>query len=209
MSLIIYVVGPPASGKTTLVRQFLYMKSNILINSPKITLSAMKQSLIKDDKPTKFPICAAGHYSGNKFDGADTIPISQIHKTIKYMVKNDFWDAEYTFLDGDKLASMKLRHFFSLFETVCIYLDISMETHIERAAKRKSKQNLTWVKGRFTKARRFYETFPENKRLRLNADKMTTEEMFKASEDFLYPHWSKLNSARKKEEAHNGKTVKI
>ena len=92
-SIIIYIVGPPAAGKTTLVRSFMNMKNNVLIQKPKITLSHVNPLARKDEDIVH--ICAAGHYCGNKHDGADTIPISQIHKTISYMVKKDFFNAEY------------------------------------------------------------------------------------------------------------------
>ena len=163
MSTIFYIVGAPASGKTTLVRSFLDMKSIVLIDKPKITICKS--------------VCAAGHYSGGKFDGADTIPYNQDLKTANYMAKKNFFNASIVFLDGDRMSNKRVKKFLSDYQVNCIFIDISMETHLERARKRGSNQNMTWVKGRFTKSKRFYESFPKDRRIKLNGDSLCTEEM--------------------------------
>src|SRR6185369_17585170 len=95
--LIIWLVGEPGIGKTTIARELLlsYGTRGHEYQTPKWTC---------------FGVAAgAGHWRGTKFDGADTLPISQIKLALPFFV--NVIPAEVAILDGDKLASQSAVEF--------------------------------------------------------------------------------------------------
>lgn len=81
-SKLVWIVGEPGVGKTTLAREILtcvappYVKEEII--NPKFTL-------FKDNGEIgdgEIVLAAAGFWRGNTFDGADTLPISQIKPAV-------------------------------------------------------------------------------------------------------------------------------
>lgn len=161
MNQILWVVGEPGVGKTTLVKGLLESNSTI-VSKPKWTVG-----------PT---VCAGGHYTGATFDGADTVPYNGVGKAL------DFWSeflaqrCTLTIFDGDRFSNAKVVRYFdnrnvllSCPPTVlrCVLLFADEEEVHRRRLRRGSNQNPSWVKGRKTKSARFAETF--ERRLELNA----------------------------------------
>ena len=152
---VVYVVGGPATGKTTLVRSFLDKFYLYLIPKPKWTISGH--------------VCAAGHYGNGKFDGADTIPFNGAMDALRFWKENDAFRCNLTFLDGDRMSNQKsLKYVSSFSQVICIHLSLDEEVRLMRS-KSRSNQNEAWAKGRVTKSRRFYEGFVGHK-IDLNAD---------------------------------------
>jgi len=161
MSIVVFIVGAPGVGKTTLVRELLEPNS-ALIASPKWTVG-----------PT---VCAAGHYVGGKFDGADTVPYNGVQTALL------FWEQRLasrsvTILDGDRFSFSGAREFFAErgARDTCIYLDTAPETIQARRQQRGTTQNATWVKGRVSKALNFATGFAEDRLLRLDAARPAKE----------------------------------
>lgn len=148
----VFVVGAPGVGKTTVVRALLEPHESItrfLVEKPKWTVC-------KD-------IVAAGHYTGGTFDGADTVPYGGVEEALK------FWDQEFkttkrvTILDGDRFSHDKVVQWFQkrACPIVVVYFTAADKVLAKRRAKRGSNQNATWLKGRVTKSRNFYDAARE------------------------------------------------
>jgi hypothetical protein len=156
--MVLFIVGEPGVGKTTLVRRILESDS-YLIQKPKWTVG-----------PT---VCAAGHYNGGAFDGADTVPYNGVQEALT------FWSAELknqllTIFDGDRFSNAgtvtALKTGVPELDVRCALLAADPDVSAARRARRGSHQNVAWVKGRRTKALRFAKTF--DKLLVLDATKL-------------------------------------
>lgn len=157
---VVFFVGPPGVGKTSLVRKFLGSNDNCYFTvKPKWTVTV-------DDK-----IVAAGHYVGGTFDGADTVPYNGVNQALQ------FWDltfrskASMTMFDGDRFSHAGVLTFFRErgSRVACVYLKASDETLSERRAERGSKQNATWMKGRASKAKNFSTLFSKDELFEFDA----------------------------------------
>jgi hypothetical protein len=140
MSVVLFVLGEPGIGKTSLARRLLQPDS-YLVAKPKWTVGET--------------VCAAGHYTGDTFDGADTVPYNGVADALRY------WDAHLrshalTMLDGDRFSHEgALAHFRPAALIRGVYLSAPAEIAVARRAARGSNQNATWLKGRQTKAANF------------------------------------------------------
>ncbi len=139
---VLFLVGAPGVGKTTLVREILSGSRLELIAKPKWTLAGSDA-------------CAAGHYMGAPFDGADTIPYNGA-------AAFDYWQEHLsvralTILDGDRFSnSTALAWWVDVGVRVCCARLVLLESEAQaRRDARGSAQNPSWVKGRTTKAARF------------------------------------------------------
>lgn len=140
---VLWIVGEPGLGKTTLARALLGQPLTLTQKSaPKWTVGPGG--------------CAAGHYTGQAFDGADTIPYSGGQKVLKYW-QDILSDTRLTILDGDRLSNFgSIRFFNNQLDLRCVHL-VAPHPGVGKArrAARGSRQNETWLKGRVTKARNF------------------------------------------------------
>jgi len=160
--IVLFVLGPPGVGKTTAVRPML--KVDRLVSKPKWTIAGH--------------IVAAGHYTGTTFDGADTVPYNGVRPALEYW-KENLQSAQLTILDGDRFSHDKVKQWFTpLVERVAaVYLNASNEVLTARRNRRGSNQNPSWMKGRETKARRFFETFDDSLIVSTMANPYVTEDI--------------------------------
>ena len=168
--LPVFVVGAPASGKTTLISNFIDKFDMYMLASPKATVSG--------------EVCAAGHYAGTTFDGADRIAYDKALKTISYIEEQSFFGCKLLFLDGDRVSTSNILSHLMKYKPICIHLNIGMETHIERSKIRGSNQNENWVKGRFTKSKNFFLKFKKERRVSIDASN-AKEKVFSDAKSFI------------------------
>lgn len=143
--IVCYVLGPPGVGKTTATR-LLLDKENELVAKPKWTVGPR--------------VVAAGHYTGATFDGADTVPYNGVNDCLQYW-EDHLMEKQITFLDGDRFSHAKTKLFFEAraMRVCAVILKARDEALQRRRDGRGSNQNPTWLKGRVTKALRFFDLF--------------------------------------------------
>jgi hypothetical protein len=95
--IIVWVVGEPGVGKTTLVREGLLEDDMELVGPPKWTVGQA--------------VAAAGHYSGGKFDGADTVPYNGAAAALDYWATR-LHTFPLTIFDGDRFSNDNAVKFF-------------------------------------------------------------------------------------------------
>lgn len=153
MNTVLWVVGEPGVGKTSLVREMVQL--------------AAPRRIYRHPKPKwdvqEGGLALAGHYDGGKFDGADTMPISNIWPAVEYWNQH-LIRCKLTVFDGDKFSNPKIleaiRQDAPAHDLRCLHLWDSPEAVLARRTARGTSQNPTWVAGRKTKAVRFATHFP-------------------------------------------------
>ncbi len=145
---VLYLVGAPGVGKTSLARALLRMQG------PELPIGSF---LVQKPKWTVAPhMCAAGHYQADDFDGADMVPYNGAQEALDYWAQELRPQHELTLLDGDRFSHEKALTWLMDRDDVAVaHLTAPDDVHAARRALRGSDQNATWVKGRVTKASRF------------------------------------------------------
>jgi hypothetical protein len=148
----LWLVGPPAAGKTTLARSFLGFDDGrqnelVLVPKPKWTLFDFGR------------VVAAGHYTGATFDGADKVPYHGAREALEYWLRELQPRAELTIFDGDRFSNDAAVAYVSRYvdRVEVRYVDAAPDVLAARRAARNWDPNQAWVKGRVTKAQRFAE----------------------------------------------------
>lgn len=149
--VILFFVGPPGVGKTTLVRA--YMEHLDPGNAKRAYTANPKWTVASG------AYVAAGHYKGATFDGADTVGYNQVNTQLKDWYAN-YTSMPVTIFDGDRFSNRPAWDALALSNVHNAKLRV---IHIvapdsvlkARRAERGSDQNVTWMKGRVTKARNF------------------------------------------------------
>lgn len=140
---ILWVVGEPGIGKTTLVRRLIEPDS-YFVPRPKWTVG--------------LSVCAAGHYYGETFDGGDTVPYNGVAEALNFW-REQLHTKALTIFDGDRFSSAPTLEFFKVLgrRVRCAFISCKTpEIATMRREKRTiSKQNETWVKGRRSKSLNF------------------------------------------------------
>lgn len=151
---VLWIVGEPGAGKTTLAREIMGcdLVPRVLSEKP-------------DPKWTRAGdmIAAAGHYTGDTFDGADTVPYNGAAKALAYWLEH-YRAVPLTIFDGDRFSHAGALEWFKTnapgHRLACVKLWLPERVAAQRRAARSDKvQNPAWVKGRTTKAARFAELF--------------------------------------------------
>jgi hypothetical protein len=142
--MILFLVGAPGVGKTTLAR-LLLEPDPYLVQKPKWTVGET--------------ICAAGHYTGGTFDGADMVPYNGAKDALAYWAQN-LKSKKLTIFDGDRFSNANTLAFLKNegARITCVHLEVDDAELTRRREQRGSKQNASWMLGRKTKARRFAES---------------------------------------------------
>lgn len=154
--IVIFVIGAPGVGKTSVVKTVLDEWYKSLVLKPKWTLCP--------------PYALAGHYHGTIHDGADNVGFHAALETIDFWREEIIMDDKYkrTIFDGSRFST---RNIFDLFEkekevlSLCVYIKAKQEELEKRRKERGTSQNEAWVKGCVTKSDKFYGYFPEDRRL--------------------------------------------
>lgn len=163
---VLWIVGEPGVGKTTLARKILsdYGTKTRAVFRPKWT-----EFLNADDS---IAAAAVGWWRGDPFDGGDTVPPGDIHYALARYASN-YTRVPLVLFDGDKFANegawgeviegmVKTYGKSPLPEMVCFHVVGEAEAEAGRIKRAKGGrlQDAAWVKGRRTKAARFAEEFP-------------------------------------------------
>jgi hypothetical protein len=152
VNVVLWVVGEPGAGKTTLVRALFDGVQAELVAKPKWTLFGGDA-------------CAAGHYTGGTFDGADTVPYSGARAALEFWRDARLYTRRLTVFDGDRFSNAPVVDWFRSLpdaanrRLVCVLLEAPDGLAAARRAERGSNQNEAWLRGRKTKARRFFDSF--------------------------------------------------
>ena len=177
---VLWVVGEPGAGKTTLVSRLIDNKRT-LHPKPKWTIGPRT--------------AAVGHYTGGKFDGADTVPYNGVEQALVFW-RECLQDRSLTIFDGDRFSNAGVVDWFRDLKKEptllrCIHFVIPPEEGLRRRQQRGTTQNPVWVKGRITKAARFAATAFTHDVLELDAREPPSSLLARAK-DFLQIDWELL-----------------
>lgn len=184
----LFIVGEPGSGKTTLVRHLLNMSTRGELPMGSCLIPKPKWTMVPTDN--FFNVAAAGHYTGQAFDGADSVPYNGVGEALAYITSR-IEELGLLIFDGDRfsnagvLAQLRL---MGIGDFRCVHLHmpevIGQLRREGRVAQHGGKvQNPSWVKGRITKSARFAELF--DRRLTLNAQETTPGGMHREVTAFI------------------------
>tara|TARA_R100000322_G_scaffold139084_2_gene94872 strand:+ start:199 stop:798 length:600 start_codon:yes stop_codon:yes gene_type:complete len=146
MNRLTYIIGMPASGKSTALRNAL--ENNICECSSK----TMTQEDPVPHITYKCGLMTLGK-SRDVYPGTDTLAMNIQPKVIRWLEELADEDNQFLIGEGDRLGNNKfLSRAIDLgFHVDLVYLQIPSQIAWERSEKRGSNFNKTWFKGRITK----------------------------------------------------------
>lgn len=145
---IVYFIGVPGSGKTTLMREVMAPFYGIQHAKP--------FAHIEYQHPTE-RVVQVGKERGT-FSGTDALSMGVQPKVVEWLKTCDY---DTILAEGDRLATDSFFHAASEVGGLMLFvLACSEATAQERRAARGSNQNETWLKGRVTKVQRLAERWP-------------------------------------------------
>jgi hypothetical protein len=156
--IALWIVGEPGIGKTTLTSRLIdnWGGQKYLSCSPKWTCGK--------------GFAAAGHYRGDVFDGADSVPIQGINPLLASLRLAPRKLTELVVFDGDKFSTAKAVDTCKELHRRCVVILMEGQALAENRRKlRGTSQHPSWVKGRRTKASRFVSLFESHDTLRIDA----------------------------------------
>lgn len=173
MGLVLFLLGSPGVGKTSLARRLLWSggQEPHLLYRPKWTFTDH--------------VCAAGHYKGELFDGADTIPYNGARAVLEWW-SHSFRTWPLTIFDGDRMSTKGTLEFLDRFNAnrVAVLLQADEYTLNTRRLARGSKQDSSWIKGRETKSLRFAQMFSSYQQI-VSTRYDSMDNIFNAVKDYL------------------------
>lgn len=172
---VLWVVGEPGVGKTTFSRSLLASYGPL-----RVEIAKPKWTIFHPEDPEGLPghrpatACAAvGSWKGDKFDGGDTVPPSDILPALglyaeRFAGRGEVRPYRLVLFDGAKFSNSNAIHFIrkSLAEAgtfldsrlVCVHIVGPTSAAAGRAARVAAgarPQNESWVRGRRTAAANF------------------------------------------------------
>lgn len=140
---LIYIVGPPAAGKTTLMGELTKGLGGF-----NTKLGSMPVFLMDAGR-----VAELGQRRPGGFSGTDALSMSIQKTAIEFVTDPEFYNV-LLLGEGDRLANVS---FFQAVEDsdrplVIVSLRVDETERVRRATQRGSNQNPTWVKGRVSKA---------------------------------------------------------
>jgi hypothetical protein len=162
MIKVVVIGGVPASGKTTLFRQFLerYQETPVVFESGLVNGShypIAKVSVLGDYTQK------AGLFAGtDRFSMAAQPSFTQF---VQRIARNQSWDGWTVMLEGDRLFNSKTLKLLEELqedeacESLKIALKVTPEIQKKRIKQRGSDQTQSWLQGRTTKVAKLVQVF--------------------------------------------------
>ena len=181
MSTVVFLVGAPATGKTTTAR--------LLLGSKGVDLqSGMAKWHVAE------PWIAAGHYGdAQQFDGSDRISYRGWEPTMEWWsgVAKDTPRLTLTLLDGARMGHANCLAYVRAHlpardtKVKCVHLVVDdAALHARHAARTQSE---SWVKGMTTKAAKFAELFPACDVLTIDTSNLAAATVARRIKKFITP----------------------
>lgn len=157
--VILYVLGAPGVGKTTLVRELIIGRAEqapdlqVVLTDP----PHPKWTMVAMTRPCE--MWAAGHYTGETFDGGDTVPYSGARAALEWWKDWPCRPIPLTVLDGQRFATGPslafLRQHAGRAVIIGVHL-VARDAQLQaRRQHRGSNQAPSWIKGATTGAANF------------------------------------------------------
>jgi hypothetical protein len=155
MIRVVFLLGAPATGKTTITLRVLQALGTPGTN---IKFHEVWGRLYPDAR-----VIVLGKYDGSIHSGTDKLALHTQPQAIQLLQKlndRDDFDGWHIFIEGDRYANASFITAVQAFSPLALYaLDVSPESIIARHALRSDRQNASWVAGRVTKVSRLRTQF--------------------------------------------------
>lgn len=133
-SVVYYIAGVPASGKTTIVRTLIEK----LLPAPE----EIRYGKLRGIKQRNVEVL--GVYDGSKFDGTDRLPMDVINDAIEYIQNTRKLSPPRVFIvEGDRLLN---KRFLNAVAAKIIVIDATAEILHQRHQQRRDTQDTAFLK---------------------------------------------------------------